>query len=100
MQIHSLTLPIPSYYPAPTQTGLTQQPASAANNRKTTADLRELAVVQNKASRLSPDLSSRRDAQPLYDQQLSHRGQYAQQLYTTIEYASDLELMNRIDEVV
>ncbi len=100
MQIHSLTTSIPSNYPAPAQTGLAQPPSIATDRHDTNADSGRLAVVPNKASRLSPDLSSRRDAQPLYDQQLSHRGQRAQQLYTTIEYASDLELMNRIDEVV
>jgi hypothetical protein len=100
MQIHSLILPIPGNYPTPAQTGLAQQAPIVPNTRNTNADSRQLAVMQNEVTRFSPDRPSRRDAQPLYDQQLSHRGQRAQQLYTTIEYASDLELLNRIDELV
>ena len=100
MQIHSLTLPILSYNPVPAQTGVLQPLPIAPNNRDTNAEARHLAVVQNEATRLSPERPPQRTAQPLYEQQLSHRGQRAQQLYTRIEYASDLELMNRIDVVV
>ena len=100
MQIPSLTLPIPGNYPAPIQPRLEQQPAIATPTRNSNVELPQRATVQKEAPQLSADRQSRRDAQPLYDQQLSHRGQRAQQLYTTIEYASDSQVMNRIDEVV